>query len=202
MGSENSTLTILIIFHNANCYNFHYDGVGVGSWWFSIFKNFEVQTSLSLYPRRSPFTTWNLKEEEIEIASWQKQIKKTYNNRDSLVVTHPTTSRSIWGLIKAERTGYHVFLSLWSYVLEEQVLLILKVSHWYLEHPLIQKLARILLKFEKLYCYNHTSWKKEFWMGEWPYFLEVLMIKLWTRKRKIMIALCFHFQKFTLEKKG
>ena len=50
-------------------------------------------------------------------AQYKKYKKnKTYNNRDSLVVTHPTTNRSIWGLIKAERTGYHVFLSLWSYV--------------------------------------------------------------------------------------
>ena len=42
--------------------------------------------------------------------------RETYDNRDSLVVTHPTTNRSIWDLIKAERTGYHVFLSLWPYV--------------------------------------------------------------------------------------
>ncbi len=43
--------------------------------------------------------------------------QKIYNNRDSLVVTHPTTNRSIYGLCMAERTGCPTFRSLWSYVL-------------------------------------------------------------------------------------
>ena len=44
-------------------------------------------------------------------------IKKTYNSRDSLVVTHPTTNRPACGLSTAERTGSPVFHTLWSYVL-------------------------------------------------------------------------------------
>jgi hypothetical protein len=43
--------------------------------------------------------------------------KKTYNSRDSLVVTHPTTNRPACGLSTAERTGSPVFHTLWSYVL-------------------------------------------------------------------------------------
>ena len=42
---------------------------------------------------------------------------KTYNSRDSLVVTHPTTNRPACGLSTAERTGSPVFHTLWSYVL-------------------------------------------------------------------------------------
>ena len=47
-----------------------------------------------------------------------KVKNKTYNSRDSLVVTHPTTSLPIWGLCMAERTGCPILLSLWSYVTE------------------------------------------------------------------------------------
>ena len=43
--------------------------------------------------------------------------KNTYNSRDSLVVTHPTTNRPACGLSTAERTGSPVFHTLWSYVL-------------------------------------------------------------------------------------
>ena len=42
---------------------------------------------------------------------------KTYNSRDSLVVTHPTTNRPACGLSTAERTGSPVLHTLWSYVL-------------------------------------------------------------------------------------
>ncbi|EYE89937.1 hypothetical protein EURHEDRAFT_468380, partial [Aspergillus ruber CBS 135680] len=42
--------------------------------------------------------------------------KKTYNSRDSLVVTHPTTNRPACGLSTAERTGSPVLHTLWSYV--------------------------------------------------------------------------------------
>ncbi|OTA96378.1 hypothetical protein M434DRAFT_67713 [Hypoxylon sp. CO27-5] len=50
----------------------------------------------------------------------QKSIKrpKTYNTRDSLVVTDPTTSLVISGLSKGERTGSRIFQILWSYVKE------------------------------------------------------------------------------------
>ena len=44
------------------------------------------------------------------------QKTKTYNSRDSLVVTHPTTNRQAPGLSTAERTGSPVFHTLWSYV--------------------------------------------------------------------------------------
>ena len=54
-----------------------------------------------------------------------KKKRKTYNSRDSLVVTHPTTNRPACGLSTAERTGSPVFHTLWSYVL------VLHVA-WYL----------------------------------------------------------------------
>ena len=47
----------------------------------------------------------------------KKEENKTYNSRDSLVVTHPTTNRPACGLSTAERTGSPVFHTLWSYVL-------------------------------------------------------------------------------------
>ncbi|KAK0616796.1 hypothetical protein B0T14DRAFT_434938, partial [Immersiella caudata] len=42
---------------------------------------------------------------------------KTYNTRDSLVVTDPTTSLAVTGLSMGERTGSRAFQYLWSYVL-------------------------------------------------------------------------------------
>ena len=45
------------------------------------------------------------------------KIAKTYNRRDSLVVTHPTTNLPACGLSTAERTGSPVLHTLWSYVL-------------------------------------------------------------------------------------
>ena len=46
----------------------------------------------------------------------EKKKRKTYNRRDSLVVTHPTTNLPACGLSTAERTGSPVFHTLWSYV--------------------------------------------------------------------------------------
>jgi hypothetical protein len=43
-------------------------------------------------------------------------MTKTYNIRDSPVVTHPSTSLTITGLSMGERTGSRVFQHLWSYV--------------------------------------------------------------------------------------
>ena len=43
--------------------------------------------------------------------------EKTYNSRDSLVVTHLTTNLPACGLSTAERTGSPVLHTLWSYVL-------------------------------------------------------------------------------------
>ncbi|KAK0623655.1 hypothetical protein B0T14DRAFT_427502, partial [Immersiella caudata] len=44
---------------------------------------------------------------------------KTYNTRDSLVVTDPTTSLALTGLSMGERTGSRAFQWVWSYVLVE-----------------------------------------------------------------------------------
>ncbi|EGO56730.1 hypothetical protein NEUTE1DRAFT_44414 [Neurospora tetrasperma FGSC 2508] len=46
----------------------------------------------------------------------QKEGEKTYNTRDSLVVTDPTTSLALTGLSMGERTGSRVFQWVWSYV--------------------------------------------------------------------------------------
>ncbi|KAL2191284.1 hypothetical protein L209DRAFT_45607 [Thermothelomyces heterothallicus CBS 203.75] len=42
--------------------------------------------------------------------------KKTYNIRHSLVVTDPTTTRTLTSLTRAERTGCRAFWWVWSYV--------------------------------------------------------------------------------------
>src|ERR1700678_1303877 len=44
----------------------------------------------------------------------EAQKCKTINSRDSLVVTHPTTSLPAYGFSTAERTGSPVFHTLWS----------------------------------------------------------------------------------------
>ena len=44
--------------------------------------------------------------------------KKTYNTRDSLVVTEPTTSLALTDFSMGERTGSRVFQWVWSYVME------------------------------------------------------------------------------------
>ncbi|ORY58471.1 uncharacterized protein BCR38DRAFT_353109, partial [Pseudomassariella vexata] len=43
---------------------------------------------------------------------------KTYNTRDSLVVTHPTTNLALSSLSMGERTGSRIFWRLWSYVVQ------------------------------------------------------------------------------------
>jgi hypothetical protein len=45
-----------------------------------------------------------------------KRKVKTYNSRDSLMVTHLTTNPPVSCLNRAERTGSLVFMILWSYV--------------------------------------------------------------------------------------
>ena len=44
------------------------------------------------------------------------QKTKTYNRRDSQMVTHSSTSRPVQCLCMAERTGCPVLTDLWSYV--------------------------------------------------------------------------------------
>jgi hypothetical protein len=46
---------------------------------------------------------------------------KTYNRRDSQMVTHSSTSRPVQCLCMAERTGCPVFTDLWSYVIFSQM---------------------------------------------------------------------------------
>ena len=48
----------------------------------------------------------------------KKDKRKTYNSRDSHVVTHHTTNLPACGLSTAERTGSPVLHTLWSYVLD------------------------------------------------------------------------------------
>ncbi|KAK8209620.1 hypothetical protein IWZ01DRAFT_325013 [Phyllosticta capitalensis] len=47
-----------------------------------------------------------------------KKNCKTYNSRDSLLVTHATTNRPQGSLSMEERTGFRVFYLLWSYMNE------------------------------------------------------------------------------------
>ena len=50
----------------------------------------------------------------------KKKVKdeRTYNTRDSLVVTDPTTDLAVAGLSMGERTGSRISQRLWSYVTE------------------------------------------------------------------------------------
>jgi hypothetical protein len=52
----------------------------------------------------------------------QKAMTKTYNSRDSLLVTHATTSPPIRSLDMTEQTGSLVFCDLWLYVEERPCL--------------------------------------------------------------------------------
>ena len=53
---------------------------------------------------------------------------KTYNRRDSQMVTHSSTSRPVQCLCMAERTGCPVFTDLWSYVQASLVVRIIENS--------------------------------------------------------------------------
>lgn len=57
----------------------------------------------------------------VPVSLSEKRVKemeaKTYNRRDSQMVTHSSTSRPVQCLCMAERTGCPVFTDLWSYVL-------------------------------------------------------------------------------------
>ena len=44
------------------------------------------------------------------------RCQKTYNTKDSPVVTDLSTSLALTNLIKGERTGSHVLSWIWSYV--------------------------------------------------------------------------------------
>jgi hypothetical protein len=62
-------------------------------------------------------------------AKKQKQ-KKTYNRRDSQMVTHSSTSRPVQCLCMAERTGCPVLTDLWSYVLIGIIMSFMTISDW------------------------------------------------------------------------
>ena len=47
---------------------------------------------------------------------FSKKGQKTYNTRDSLVVTDPTTNLALTGLSMGERTGSRILQWVWSYV--------------------------------------------------------------------------------------
>ena len=47
-------------------------------------------------------------------------VKRTYNTKDSLVETDPTTSLALTDLSMGERTGSRVIQWVWSYVVDER----------------------------------------------------------------------------------
>lgn len=47
----------------------------------------------------------------------EKKSKRTYNTKDSLVVTDPANSSAVSSLTRRERTGSRVFYCLWPYVM-------------------------------------------------------------------------------------
>ena len=51
------------------------------------------------------------------IGVYDYQNSKTYNNRHSLVVTDPTTTRSVRSLTRRELTGTRIFCVLWPYII-------------------------------------------------------------------------------------
>jgi hypothetical protein len=53
---------------------------------------------------------------------------KTYNRRDSQMVTHSSTSRPVQCLCMAERTGCPVLTDLWSYVLVSNKMPVMKIQ--------------------------------------------------------------------------
>ena len=68
-------------------------------------------------PLSLPYLTWKGSGIKLSLAPpCSSGPKKTYNTRDSLVVTDPTTSLAVAGLSMGERTGSRAFQRLWSYV--------------------------------------------------------------------------------------
>jgi hypothetical protein len=68
--------------------------------------------------RRSGQFTSLMKRRIGERGEGEQKDKKTYNRRDSQMVTHSSTSRPVQCLCMAERTGCPVLTDLWSYVQE------------------------------------------------------------------------------------
>jgi hypothetical protein len=89
---------------------------------FAVFKinpSFRISKSRT-YNRRS-LSKWspNVSRKSNDVTLYkQKKKAKTYNRRDSQMVTHSSTSRPVQCLCMAERTGCPVLTDLWSYVPE------------------------------------------------------------------------------------
>jgi hypothetical protein len=83
-----------------------------------------------------------------------KKKKKTYNSRDSLVVTHPTTNLPACGLSTAERTGSPVLHTLWSYVFD------LELKEAILAHAYIISAINRLLSLGYYIAVRYVLWKR------------------------------------------
>jgi hypothetical protein len=59
----------------------------------------------------------------------KKTVNETYNTKDSLVVTDPTTDLALTSLSMGERTGSRVLQWVWSYVAEFDVVQAHILSH-------------------------------------------------------------------------
>ena len=77
-------------------------------------RTVKTKTMIVSYPNMMRRTHLDV---SVPSQSGRKGQKETYNTRDSLVVTDPTTSLAIGGLSMGERTGSRVFHYLWPYVL-------------------------------------------------------------------------------------
>ncbi|KAK0637169.1 hypothetical protein B0T17DRAFT_567640, partial [Bombardia bombarda] len=83
--------------------------------WYTLWKQL-IATSLrvSLLIYLQPLVTKQQTRDTVN----KKEEQSTYNTRDSLVVTDPTTSLALTCLSRAERTGCRVLKWIWSYVLD------------------------------------------------------------------------------------
>ena len=72
------------------------------------------------------------------------QKAKTYNRRDSQMVTHSSTSHPVQCLCMAERTGCPVFTDLWSYVpVESTLVYMIKAGQWFADSTQKTTLAQL-----------------------------------------------------------
>ena len=85
-----------------------------------IFVNLRVLLSINCFLTKSKATTFSPQPMEnpphTAASPRSKMAKRTYNTKDSLVVTDPTTSLALAGLSMGERTGSRVLQWVWSYV--------------------------------------------------------------------------------------
>ncbi|KAK1573926.1 uncharacterized protein LY79DRAFT_524902, partial [Colletotrichum navitas] len=67
--------------------------------------------------------------------------QKTYNTKDSLVVTDPTTSLALTGLSMGERTGSRILRWVWSYVVDSAPKEAHIVERWGLRRRIVSLLG-------------------------------------------------------------